>query len=220
MGKAWAPGTRLARRLGPRGRKGEPGRAPSGGLARGRPAPATRLLLPRPPTPACGAPRANRPPAHTPKPPAPLPPAPPPPRPDWTAATLIRRTDLAPGVAALTLGIEASRERVPLRSAYVAAGQLARVRANAGVERLLPVASAPPGVAANKEVRSGGAARLGREGRGGLRSCGHARAWPAHGAERGAHARRGRLPARALRAPFAALSAPPAAPLVWPRPPP
>ena len=73
--------------------------------------------------------------------------------PDWNAATLVRRADLAPGVAALTLSVEVSRERVPLRNAYVAAGQRARVRANSGLERVLAVASAPPGVGANKEVR-------------------------------------------------------------------
>lgn len=73
-------------------------------------------------------------------------------RPDWNAATLLRRADLGPGVAQVTLGIECSRERVPLRNAYVAAGQLARVRVNSGEERLLPVASGPPGVLHNKEV--------------------------------------------------------------------
>jgi hypothetical protein len=80
----------------------------------------------------------------------------------------VRRASLAPGVALLTLGIEASRERVPLRNAYVAAGQRARVRANSGVERALPVASAPPGVAANREVRRGvvGGGGRGREGEG------------------------------------------------------
>lgn len=81
---------------------------------------------------------------------------PPPPlparRPDWNAATLLRRDEPAPGVAVVALAVEVSRERVPLRNAYVAAGQLARVRVNGGEERLLPVASAPPGAAANSEA--------------------------------------------------------------------
>lgn len=72
--------------------------------------------------------------------------------PDWNAATLVKRNDLAPGVASLVLTVEVSRERVPLRNAYVAAGQRARVRVNNGVEVALPVASAPPGVGANKQA--------------------------------------------------------------------
>ncbi|KAI8463094.1 MAG: hypothetical protein J3K34DRAFT_445306 [Monoraphidium minutum] len=72
--------------------------------------------------------------------------------PDWNAATLLMRTDLAPGLAALRLSVEVSRERVPLRNAYVAAGQAARLRVNSGVEQEVPVSSAPPGVAKNKEA--------------------------------------------------------------------
>jgi hypothetical protein len=67
-------------------------------------------------------------------------------------ATLIRRSEVAPGLVSLLLGIEISRERVPLRNAYVAAGQKARLRVGNGEERVVPVASPPPGSKTNKVV--------------------------------------------------------------------
>lgn len=50
---------------------------------------------------------------------------------------------LAPNMRNVVLQVEISRERVPIRNAYKAVGQRARLRVGAGVERLLPAASAP-----------------------------------------------------------------------------
>jgi hypothetical protein len=74
-------------------------------------------------------------------------------QPDWWAAELVSRDELVPGaVALLTLDVEVSRERVPLRNAYMAAGQRASVRVVGGVEVELPVATPPPGPLANHDA--------------------------------------------------------------------
>ena len=69
---------------------------------------------------------------------------------DWWAASVTSVDDVVPSsVRLLTIDAEASRERVPLRNAYVTIGQRARVRVAGGAEATLPVASPPWGAAAN-----------------------------------------------------------------------
>lgn len=73
-------------------------------------------------------------------------------QPDWWAAEVTAVDDVVPGVKLITINAEASRERVPLRNAYVAVGQRARVRLAGGAEATLPVASPPWGAGANAEA--------------------------------------------------------------------
>ena len=66
-------------------------------------------------------------------------------QPDWNAAKLVAVDELLPGsVRLVTLEAEVSRERVPLRNAYLSPGQRARVRVLGGGECAVPVASPPP----------------------------------------------------------------------------
>jgi len=66
-------------------------------------------------------------------------------QPDWNAARLVAVDELLPGsVRLVTLEAEVSRERVPLRNAYLSPGQRARVRVLGGGECAVPVASPPP----------------------------------------------------------------------------
>lgn len=71
--------------------------------------------------------------------------------PDWNAATLVSAQQIAPGLKAVVLSVEISRERVPLRNAYKCAGQKASVRVNSGIEYTLSVASAPFPQALNRD---------------------------------------------------------------------
>lgn len=59
--------------------------------------------------------------------------------PDWIAGRFISSTQQAPYMRLLTFEVEVSRERVPLRNAYKAAGQRMAVRVNGGEKRLLTV---------------------------------------------------------------------------------
>lgn len=71
-------------------------------------------------------------------------------QPDWNAARLVAVDELLPGAVRLvTLEAEVSRERVPLRNAYLSPGQHARVRVLGGGECAVPVASPPPRPALN-----------------------------------------------------------------------
>ena len=66
-------------------------------------------------------------------------------QPDWNAAKLVAVDELLPGAVRLvTLEAEVSRERIPLRNAYLSPGQRARVRVLGGGECAVPVASPPP----------------------------------------------------------------------------
>jgi hypothetical protein len=58
--------------------------------------------------------------------------------PDWAAAKFISSELIAPNTKEVVLEVEISRERVPLRNAYKAAGQRASIRVNSGVEYTLP----------------------------------------------------------------------------------
>lgn len=65
-------------------------------------------------------------------------------QPDWQPATFVSSRDLEqPGVRAVTLNIEISRELVPLRNAYKHVGQYASVRMNGGKEFLVPPMTPP-----------------------------------------------------------------------------
>jgi hypothetical protein len=64
--------------------------------------------------------------------------------PDWNPAELVANEPLIPGVRVLTLAVEASRERVPLRNAYTRPGQRAAVRLSGGPVLTLRLASPPP----------------------------------------------------------------------------
>jgi hypothetical protein len=57
-------------------------------------------------------------------------------QPDWNPARFVRSVQLAPGVKEVTLAVQASRERVPLRNAYKHIGQAACVRINGGTEQV------------------------------------------------------------------------------------
>ncbi|KAF8056346.1 psmg3 [Scenedesmus sp. PABB004] len=70
--------------------------------------------------------------------------------PDWTPGRFVRASQEAPFVRLVTLEVEVSRERVPLRNAYKAAGQRAALRVNGGEARSLPVASPPHPEALNQ----------------------------------------------------------------------
>ncbi|WIA14950.1 hypothetical protein OEZ85_001661 [Tetradesmus obliquus] len=72
--------------------------------------------------------------------------------PDWIAGRFISSTQQAPYMRLLTFEVEVSRERVPLRNAYKAAGQRMAVRVNGGEKRLLTVASPPHPEELNKEA--------------------------------------------------------------------
>eukprot|EP00879_Flechtneria_rotunda_P022233 GHRR01023459.1.p1 GENE.GHRR01023459.1~~GHRR01023459.1.p1 ORF type:complete len:333 (+),score=84.39 GHRR01023459.1:149-1147(+) len=64
--------------------------------------------------------------------------------PDWNPGRFVSSNQEAPHQRLITFTAEISRERVPLRNAYKAAGQKAAVRINGGEERDLMVVSAPP----------------------------------------------------------------------------
>jgi hypothetical protein len=51
----------------------------------------------------------------------------------------VRACDCAAGQRLLTFEAEISRERVPIRNAYKAAGQSAVIRINGGTKHVLPV---------------------------------------------------------------------------------
>lgn len=72
-------------------------------------------------------------------------------QPDWNAATFVAATQLAPGIKEVTLNIEVSRERVPLRNAYKHVGQFANVRVNGSAERMVPPSSPPVSAAALRD---------------------------------------------------------------------
>ena len=57
--------------------------------------------------------------------------------PDWNPATFVSRHPAAPGLQTVTLSIEISPEKVPLRNAYMHPGQHASVRVVGGADRNL-----------------------------------------------------------------------------------
>jgi hypothetical protein len=59
--------------------------------------------------------------------------------PDWIPGRFISTSQQAPHMRLLTFEVEISRERVPLRNAYKAAGQRMNVRVNGGEKRSLTV---------------------------------------------------------------------------------
>jgi hypothetical protein len=59
--------------------------------------------------------------------------------PDWNAGRFVASEQQAPHERLLTFEVEVSRERVPLRNAYKAAGQRMTVRVNGGEKRSLTV---------------------------------------------------------------------------------
>jgi hypothetical protein len=59
--------------------------------------------------------------------------------PDWNPGRFISASQQAPHMRLLTFEVEISRERVPLRNAYKAAGQRMNVRVNGGEKRSLTV---------------------------------------------------------------------------------
>jgi hypothetical protein len=69
--------------------------------------------------------------------------------PDWNPAELVANELCIPGVRLLTLRVEASRERVPLRNAYLTPGQRAAVRMAGGANLTVRLASPPPPLTAN-----------------------------------------------------------------------
>lgn len=71
--------------------------------------------------------------------------------PDWNPGRFVRSQQIAPGVKAVVLECEISRERVPLRNAYKCVGQRASVRINHGIEHKLTVSCAPFPMELNKE---------------------------------------------------------------------
>lgn len=56
-------------------------------------------------------------------------------QPDWNPARFVRSVQLGPNMREVTVEIEISRERVPLRNAYKHIGQRAAMRVNGGVEQ-------------------------------------------------------------------------------------
>ncbi|GFR44771.1 hypothetical protein Agub_g6102, partial [Astrephomene gubernaculifera] len=64
-------------------------------------------------------------------------------QPDWNIGSFVSSQQVSPEYRLVTVEAEVSRERIPLRSAYKAAGQRACVRVNNGVERHCTVASPP-----------------------------------------------------------------------------
>jgi hypothetical protein len=72
--------------------------------------------------------------------------------PDWNPGTFISSTQQAPHWKLITFEAEISRQRVPLRNAYKAAGQRAVVRVNGGEARHLNIVSAPPPELLNSEA--------------------------------------------------------------------
>lgn len=73
--------------------------------------------------------------------------------PDWNACKLLSSDEIVPGAVKLvTVEAEVSRERVPLRNAYLTPGQRARVRVLGGGECSVPVASPPPFPAVNHDA--------------------------------------------------------------------
>lgn len=71
--------------------------------------------------------------------------------PDWNAARFVSSQQMAPNLRNVVLECEISRERVPLRNAYMFVGQKAAVRVEGGLEHQLTIASAPFAQALNKE---------------------------------------------------------------------
>lgn len=69
--------------------------------------------------------------------------------PDWNPATIVSNQPLIPGVRLVTLEVEASRERVPLRNAYTTPGQRAGVRLGGGPNLAVRLASPPPPISLN-----------------------------------------------------------------------
>jgi hypothetical protein len=61
--------------------------------------------------------------------------------PDWIPGRFVSASQQAPHMRLLTFEVEISRERVPLRNAYKAAGQRMNVRVNGGEKRSLTVRS-------------------------------------------------------------------------------
>eukprot|EP00878_Enallax_costatus_P008856 GHUV01009258.1.p1 GENE.GHUV01009258.1~~GHUV01009258.1.p1 ORF type:complete len:342 (+),score=68.56 GHUV01009258.1:752-1777(+) len=72
--------------------------------------------------------------------------------PDWNPGRFISSTQQAPHWKLVTFEAEISRQRVPLRNAYKAAGQMAVVRVNGGEARHLHVASPPHPESLNTEA--------------------------------------------------------------------
>lgn len=54
--------------------------------------------------------------------------------PDWTAGRFLSKREAAPNLREVTLEVEISREKIPLRNGYRHIGQQARVRINGGAE--------------------------------------------------------------------------------------
>ena len=57
--------------------------------------------------------------------------------PDWNAGSFARTKETAPGLRTVVVEAEISREKVPLRNAYMHVGQKASVRVNSGPAREL-----------------------------------------------------------------------------------
>ncbi|RMZ56576.1 hypothetical protein APUTEX25_001423 [Auxenochlorella protothecoides] len=64
-------------------------------------------------------------------------------QPDWVAGSFLRYKQLTPTIREVVVGVEISRERIPLRNAYKHVGQRACVRINSGTEQEVPVSSPP-----------------------------------------------------------------------------
>ncbi|GIL80986.1 hypothetical protein Vretifemale_10128, partial [Volvox reticuliferus] len=64
-------------------------------------------------------------------------------QPEWNIGRFVASRQVSPEYRAVTVECEVSRERIPLRAAYKAAGQRASLRINSGVERNCTVASPP-----------------------------------------------------------------------------
>ncbi|KAL4436125.1 hypothetical protein ABPG77_005573 [Micractinium sp. CCAP 211/92] len=73
-------------------------------------------------------------------------------QPDWNPARYVRSTQLAPGVREVVVECEISREKVPLRNAYLHVGQRAAVRVNSGVAHEVAPAAPPFPQALNREA--------------------------------------------------------------------
>ncbi|KAF6252479.1 hypothetical protein COO60DRAFT_1704250 [Scenedesmus sp. NREL 46B-D3] len=72
--------------------------------------------------------------------------------PDWIPGRFLAAAQQAPHMRLLTFEVEVSRERVPLRNAYKAAGQRMNVRVNGGEKRTLTIASPPHEEGLNKDA--------------------------------------------------------------------
>ena len=70
--------------------------------------------------------------------------------PDWNPAAILSNEPLIPGVRLVTLEVEISRERVPLRNAYTTPGQRAGVRLAGGPNLAVRLASPPPPLSLNR----------------------------------------------------------------------